>query len=270
MKTLLERVYRQRRRIIFSVVCVMLATSMTIGAGPMSLAAGGIAAALCIHIILMFPNQRRLCESFALGLWFATLLPHPIESLPMLSVASAALFWTFLYGSWTERAGWRLAQSSHRKVKIDLPAKEVWNLLIPGESHPDDYWSGKLVDFDHDSEEQDTVYLRFDTNGAMPEEMTLTFLERDPGRFCRYYLERDGISGFEDMTVSVSLTEPLPGSCLIETSMEQHGITVGNALLRWFDDTFGDELGAFAQTVGHRRKWALEGKDRSKHTRAAA
>jgi len=270
MKALLERIYRQRRRIIFSVVCVMLATSMAIGAGPMSLAAGGIAAALCIHIILMFPNQRRLCETSALGLWFATLLPHPVESLPMLTAASAALFWTFLYGSWTERAGWSLAQSSHSKMKVDLPAQAVWKALIPGESHPDDYWSGKLVDFDHDSEEQDTVYLRFDTKGAMPEEMTMTFLERDPGRSCRYYLERDGRSGFEDMTVSVSLTEPVPGTCHIETTMEQHGISVGNALLRWFDDTYGDELGAFAHTIGRRRKWAIDGKDSTEPPRATA
>ena len=270
MKSMLDRVLRQRRRIIFSVVCVMLATSMVIGAGPMSLATGAIAAALCIHIILMFPNQRRLCETFALGLWFATLLPLPIESLPMLTAVGAALFWTFLYGSWTERAGWHLAQSSHSKVKIDLPAKAVWNSLIPGESHPDDYWSGKLVDFDHDTEEQDTVYLRFDNDGAMPEEMTMTFLERDPGRFCRYYLERDGRSGFEDMTVSVSLSEPMPGTCLIETTMEQHGISVGNALLRWFDDSYGDELGAFAQTVDRRRKWAIAGKDRAEAPRAAA
>jgi hypothetical protein len=270
MKSMLDRVFRQRRRIIFSVVCVMLATSMAIGAGPMSLAAGGIAAALCIHIILMFPNQRRLCETSALGLWFATLLPLPVESLPMSTAASAALFWNFLYGSWTNRAGWHLAQSSHSKLKIDLPAQAVWKCLIPGESHPDDYWSGKLVDFDHDSEEQDTVYLRFDNRGAMPEEMTMTFLERDPGRFCRYYLEREGSSGFEDMTVSVSLTEPIAGTCHIETTMEQHGISVGSALLRWFDDSYGDELGAFAETVGRRRKWAIDGKGQSDNSRAAA
>ncbi len=270
MKTLLERIIRQRRRIIFSVVCVMLATSMVVGAGPMSLAAGGISAALCIHIILMFPGQRRLCETSALGLWFATLLPLPVESLPMLTAAGAALFWTFLYGSWTERAGWHLAQSSHSKVNIEQPANEVWKSLIPGESHPDDYWAGNLVDFDHDAEEQDTVYLRFDNKGAMPEEMTLTYLERDPGKFCRYYLERDGRSGFEDMTVTVQLSEPIPGTCHVETSMEQHGVSVGSALLYWFDDSYGDELGAFAETVSRRRKWAIDSKGLAGASRAAA
>ena len=70
----------------------MLAMSMAIGAGFMSLAAGGIAAALCIHIILMFPNQRCLCETSALGLWFATLLPLPVESLPMSTAAQRSTF----------------------------------------------------------------------------------------------------------------------------------------------------------------------------------
>jgi len=265
-----NKLVRQKRRLIFSVVAVMLAASLIFGGGPQSLLAGAIAAALCVHIILLFPNQRRLCETTALGFWFAALLDLPIESLPVSTAAGAALFWTFLYGTWTERAGWHLASTSSSKAHIDLPADQVWSALIPGESHPDDYWSGTLVDFDHDSEDADTVYLRFDSKRAMPEEMTLTFLEREPNKFCRYYLERDGLCGFEDMTVTVSMREPDEGSCDVETTIEQLGISVGNALLYWFDNSYGDELGAFAARVQRHRAWSIREKNHTRPGQAAA
>jgi hypothetical protein len=258
-----SRLIRQRRRIGFAAVATMLASGVFLGSGPVSIMAGLAAAGLAIAILRFVPQFRQWIEAGAAGLFITSFLPlHPALSGVMI-IAFAALIYLAFYASWLDRTPLRLALDSRRQSDVGWSPAQCWAALVPGEAHPDDHWTGSLVDFDHDPDDPDTLYLRTRDSDGLFDEATLTFLERDPGMSCRYLLERSEPNGGDDMTLSLSLTDiskpsGTPG-CQIDTRMQQDALPVRIALARWFDDSFGDELDSFAALIKSRRDWSIRG-----------
>lgn len=254
-----SEIARQRRRIGLSVPAVGLAVLWQWDLPLAALAAMLVAGAASLSVVLLVPALRRAVESAALGLLATCLLPVPgLLILPFWVLMSGMAYYA-LYGRWADRGTLRLGLQSHRRALCPLPPPQVWAALIPGESHPDDHWSGRLVDFDHDPDDDQTVYLRFDAGDALPEEQTLTFLHRDAPRACSYLLERDVEGNFEEIRMSFALTMTPDGRTLIATTMSNDALPPRIAFACWFDDTFGDELDSFAATLSARRVWSLRG-----------
>lgn len=260
---MLSRLYRQRRRLIVVALSAMLAVALVPVPGPGPLPLGLIAAGLAAAVILSAPDLRRWSECAGLAAVLAGAL-IALTALPALVMlpATAALAYGLhagLYGPLTARLPLRFAVFSARQHQVTRPAPAVWTALIPGASHPDDHWSRTLVDFDHDPDDPDTLYLRHRLAGGLMLDQSITFLERDDGASCRYYQETHDEAGHEDAIVSYTLTEVGLDACNIDSHMSQEDLTLGRALSRWFDDWLGDELDSFAALVEARRDWSISG-----------
>ncbi len=250
------RIYDQRRRITFVVMACMAAAYLGLGFDPGIATAGFAALILVIAMLRLLPGSRKMTEAAAVGLLIASSLPLSPLLILVLATGFAGLAYLGFYGTWLDRAGVLLRLTSQRKSWIAQPRTAVWSTLVPGAAHPDDHWSGTLIDYDHDPDDDDTLYLRFRNTEHRMDEVTMTFLDRDPGFSCRYLLERSDPTGAEDMIVSITLTDEENG-CLILSEITHDTLSPGVALARWFDDSFGDELRGFAIPLAVRHYWGL-------------
>ncbi len=250
------RIHDQRRRITFVVIATMSALWAGVGANP-AIIVGGLAALAAVLAVLRFaPGWRNLTEAAAVGLLIVAPLPLPVPLLLVLATGFAGLAYLGFYGSWLDRAGVSMCLISQRTSWVAWPRANVWAALVPGAAHPDDYWTRTLVDFDHDPDDPETLYLRFTDPEQGMAEVTMSFLDCLPDQSCRYLLERDDPSGAEDMTIALALSDDDDG-CLIRTRTVHDALRPRIALARWFDDRFGDELTGFATPLSVRRDWGF-------------
>lgn len=240
----------------------MLGAALLPAAAVPPLLAGGVAVAAASAVILLAPDLRRWCECAGLAAVPAA-LALSLTGLPWLlalpaAAALAVLVRLGLYGPILSRLPLRFAVLSTRQHQVMMPAAEVWTRLVPGAGHPDDHWSGTLVDFDVDPDDPDTLYLRHRRPGGLLVDQSVTFLERTDGLACRYYQETDDpATGHEDAVVSFQLVEVGLDACNIQSEMSQQDLPLGLALSRWLDDLLGDELDSFAALVESRRDWSI-------------
>ena len=251
-----SRLWRHKRRIIFVAAGAMITTAALMGPGVMSALIGAGAAIFSGLIVVYFPWNRLWLESAALGCSVAAMLPLPVGAFPLTAALGTIAAFMLLYGGWSDRLPVRFAVTSKRQSRVAKAISQTWKTLVPGESHPDDYWSGKLIDFDHDPDDADTVYLRFETQDHW-EEMTLTFLEKAVNKRARYLLERAAPEGMDDLMFTMDLEEKLRGKTIVDSRLEQDNLPLRIAMTKWFDDTFGDELDDIAATLSADREWKL-------------
>lgn len=263
---MISRLIRQRRRLVFVMISASLGTFLVSGAGSLPVLCGGLAGAGTAAGILTAPRVRRWCEAAGLGYVTMALLPLPLAVLPPVFVIGTLAAFHLLYGRWADRIGLRLGLDSHRRSQVNQPAATVWTALLPGEGHPDDHWSGQLLDFDHDKDDADTVYLRFHNGTDLYDDATLTYLERVPGKSCRYLLESSEPHGQDDRTMTLCLVDIGPDTTQINSRMQQDDLPPRLAIARRFDDAFGDELDSFAATLSARRDWSIKGLGRGIRT----
>jgi hypothetical protein len=265
---MLTRLFRQRRRIVVLVLGAMLCGALAFGIGVAPLICGGLGLAVACTLIMLAPNRRSWIEALGIGLVLAALMNLPASSFPLAIVASAALAHLAIHGRWSDRTTLRLGLISHRVARVTATPAHVWAALIPGEGHPDDHWSGTLLDFDHDPDDPFTTYLRYRAPDGLHEEMTITFLDHDGPRHCRYVIERFDEGFAEAGIMEITITEPEPGKCQIDSNLAFDALPARIALGRWLDDTFGDEWDSFAATVSARHDWSIHGLRRPKQAEA--
>lgn len=254
-----SRLFRQRRRMVVLVLGAMLAGALGQGIGPFVLWFGVAGLALAGSIILIAPHRRAWIEALGIGLVLATLPGLDAGVLPLAVIASAALTHLAVHGRWSDATPLRLGLVSHRISRVRATPAQVWAALIPGESHPDDHWTGTLVDYDHDPDDPYTTYLRYRTPDGLHEGVTITFLDHVPLQTCRYVIERfdEGFAQAGDLTLR--LGQPDPDHCDIDSTLLFASLMPRVALGRWLDDTFGDEWDSFAAKVSARRDWSIHG-----------
>lgn len=261
---MLIRLFRQRRRIIVLVLGAMLCGALALGVGLGSLICGIIALSAACILIMLAPNRRTWIEALGIGLVFAALMNLPASSFPLATVACAALAHLAIHGRWSDRTAVRLGLISRRTARVGATPAHVWAALIPGEGHPDDHWSGTLLDFDHDPDDPFTTYLRYRARDGLHEDVTITFLEHDGPSHCRYVIERFEEGFAEAGIMAITITEPEPNLCQIDSRLTFEALPARVALGRWLDDTFGDEWDSFAAKVSARHDWSIHGLGRPK------
>lgn len=259
-EAMLNRLIQHRRRIYFATCSAMLCTTLVAGPGPMP-AAAGILALLTGGLIVMFAlPHRRWIESFGLAAPVAALLPlsEPLfASSLILFTALAHKFFAMQPGRFMPLL---VTMSSQRSAKVAGNIQTLWPRLIPGASHPDDHWTGTLVDFDNDPDDHETIYLRYRNSDAMPEEVTVTILEHEPNKHCRYFIERDIGASTEASIMDITISEPEPGLCQIDSKLTYLPLPLRSALGRWFDDAFDDDWQSITSSVTEQNNWRLTGR----------
>lgn len=249
---MLSRLIRQRRRIAVFTVCVLLALALRDGLAIAPLVAGVGAALAAALIVLAAPAHRRWIEAMGIGLVIAAPLPLNDQLIVPAALVAIVVVHALLYGTLSAQIGLHLGLDRTRQSRVGRATSDVWNALIPGECHPEDHWTGTLVDFDRDPDDPETVYLRYlDANG-LHDEVTLTFVERMPHRHCRYFVERGDGGDHEEAVMTVALTDLAPDACNVQSRLQHQALPLRTALTHWFDDAFGDELSSFASTMHNR------------------
>lgn len=252
---MMSALLRQRRRLAVFVVCVLLALALL--EVPVPPVGAGFALAAAAVAVMLLPAHRRWIEATGLGLVLAALPPLAPDLRLPLALATIVLVHGLLYGPIPDRIGLCLGLDRRRRSRVSRGVVEVWNALIPGECHPEDHWTGTLADFDHDPDDPETVYLRYRTPEGGTDEATLTFIAREPYRHCRYLLERTEGGRQEEAVVTFDFVALTPGTCRIESRLQQNALPLGTALSRWFDDAFADELASFTATLHARPERGL-------------
>lgn len=258
-QVMFTRLFRQRRRIIVLVLCAMLAGALHYGAGRMPLVWGLAACLAACLVITLAPNRRRWIEALGIGLVIAAASSPHVITFPVAVIGSATLAYLAIHSPWTDRFLLRFGLTSQRISRVRASPAQVWAALIPGESHPDDHWTGTLADFDHDPDDPLTTYLRYRTPDGLHEDVTVTFLDHSPLCRCRYVIERFEEGFAEAGTMLIEIAETVPDECQITSRLSYDALPLRVALGRWLDDTFGDEWDSFAAMVCARRDWSIHG-----------
>lgn len=251
-----ERIMRQVRRLMFAAFCAILAVALLSDNLLAPLLAGLATLSLGVLLLMVQPGWRRLLEVLGLGALIAAALPAPLALFPGLMLLFSALAHVILYGRWSDHPAFRLRLETRRQVQVKDSAAVVWHHIVPGSAHPDDHWTGTLIDFDADEDDPDTLYLRYRTDDGLFDEATVTFLQKDKPRFCRYLLERNRKPGTEEAEVTHRITEYEDG-CDIETTTIQEGLPPRIAIARWFDDSDSDLGEAGLDLIENRRHYSV-------------
>jgi len=242
------QVIEQKRRLFFFVVCSMLAASILFGAGFHAVVAATGALAIAMAILIFRPHQRDYVESIGAAMVAAAPLPLPLDLYPLVTSVLAVAIRFLAYSEFSTRLPLRLGLISERAALISATREEVWRAIVPSASHPEDYWSGKLLDFDRDPDDPETVYLKFIGYGNRIDEMTMTFLDRDEPSLARFWLEPARSIGDDDILVQLRITDMGEGEAIIESKLTQDAAPLRVALSHWFENDFGDHLDGFKQS----------------------
>ncbi len=252
------------RRVVFTAVFTLFGAILISGPTLAAFLAGAAAAIAAVFMVYAMPKYRKACESGAIGLFVAALIPIPADALPPAIVGLAFLSHSILYGQWSDSLGLNLSVHAQHKGELGGQAEDVWLSLVPAEGHPSDFWNPDLIDYNRDPEDTDTVYLRFRDETGLVEEMTLTFVAKTTGNYCRYFLERAEPLGRDDMTVTIAIAEIDDGLCLVETQIEQDALPPRIALARWFDNQIGVGIDGVAAALKGNRALKLQQKPNGK------
>lgn len=222
------------RRAAFVTVACILASSVALGGRPESLALGLGAAAVLLALSGVLRRLHLRPETLGLGgvlgAVVGALAPLPAEYLIPSMALGTIVAHGLLFGGWSERLGLRFDLKRRRSLTSPLSADRLWRGLVPGASHPDDHFSGRLIDFDRDRDDLDTLYLRMDAGDHRHHDMTVTILAQSHHRHCRYMIEAEG----GDMLVDLVLAPAPGGRHKVDCQIVRHGLGLAEALDGWF------------------------------------
>lgn len=237
------RLARQKRRYIFTGLGCLLAGLIGFGVTWQAFVCGFASLACLSLVLLVQPALRNWAETITTGFLLATALPFTPEVAPSAGLVMGWLVHQLAYGRIADRLGFQFRALTEQKAHIKGSAREVWNAIIPGESHPSDVKSCELVDFDRDKDDPETCYLRLENGDSLLAEMTLTHLETKRFQRARFLIEADNDHG-EQTYYTLILEENADGSTYAHLSMELTNASLGHALLHWFDDDLTFSLSA--------------------------
>jgi len=247
-------VMRQRRRFAFALILTQVALYgvwpqyailafmvLGIGAGFVLVAASG-------HPL------RRLIECGSIGVLACSRMPTP-TLIAAAFVGATGLAYIVLYSRLLDQCGVRIGLHSKKTFDVNLDRRTTWNKLIPGQGHPAAYWTGSMLSARPDPQDEDTLYVTFQTNTAEKEEITITYLAMKPHVSAKYLIERDTLLAGEELIMTYRLEVVADEATRIHSDMHVSGLPIRHAVERFFDDVLGDELDSFATMTSCKRIW---------------
>lgn len=218
------------RRAGFVAVACILAAALEVGPGPEALGWGMLAALAMLALSPLLARLGLRPESLSTGAVLGALVPLPLHLLPGATLVGALLVQALLHGRGSGRLGPRFDLIRRQTLISPLSADRLWRGLVPGASHPDDHFSGRMIDFDRDRDDLDTIYLRMDAGEHRHIDMTATILEQEALRRCRYVIEQNSA----EMTVDLEIRPSGAEHHRIDCRIARRGLTLGQALDGWF------------------------------------
>lgn len=266
---MLQRIYRQRRRILTCAALFTLANLISSQGSSSSLSHLPIwvipttiaifftgVAVVVTTIILLFPSLRSLCE--VLGLFTLTealvIVAAPEMNAALsdttlrLSLAAGmiGLIHLALYGRLLDRVPARFSYGARSRAVITARPTQVWNAVVPQQTAKAHFWGGKHYDVLPDPTERDTVHLRCAVSPGRYETQAVTFVARERPHRCRYYFMGEDASIPEDMSEGIYdfKIAAKKDTTQLDISLYRTGTRLREMLQMWFDDTLGVQIDA--------------------------
>ncbi|MEM9392450.1 MAG: hypothetical protein AAGA38_01235 [Pseudomonadota bacterium] len=266
---MIQRIHRQRRRILTCAALFTLASLMSSQgtAGSLShlpvwvipttvvIFFSGVAAVVAL-IILLFPRLRSLCEVLGLFTMIEALVIVAAPELNAalsdttlrLSLAAAviALLHLTLYGRLLDHVPALFSYGARSRAIIAARPTQVWNAVVPQQTTKTHFWSGKHYDVLPGTSEPDTVHLRCAVSPGRYETQAVTFVTRERPYRCRYYFMGEDASLPEDMSEGIYdfKIEPKQDKSQLDVSLYRTGTRLREMLRMWFDDELGAQIDA--------------------------
>ena len=256
---MMNKLLRQRRRIAFAFLFAQLSLLRIVPEITPVVTGTAIIMAMVILLVIAGRRTRRLVECAAIALFIST-------AAPSLFIGSAVFMLTTLfayavfYGPLLDHLPVRIGLRSRKVFSAPFDYRTTWQKTVPGQGHPAAYWTGTMMSFQTDSDDDATLYLTFrDENGAI-EEVTATYLKLTPMHSARYLIERDTQQMGEEVIMSYRFHRTSDEVTSILSDMQVSGLPIRVALERFFDDVLGDELDHFATMNACKRTWSYRDK----------
>ena len=207
--------------------------------GPEGAVAGLLLAfAAAIALVQKRPDQRHWIEIAGLGLFVAALLPLPF-GIGVGVVLAAGLGWVLHRAPFTLRR----TQRQTRAIPSQLAPDEIWRKLMPGAGLPEEFWTGRVIDYDADPEDPETLYLVLEaadggggetgTSGG-EDEATATILEAQAPSLGRYHLET-GLGADRREGIVEFVIDSFGPMSQVSIRFTEEAVPLGQALSEWVD-----------------------------------
>lgn len=301
---MLKRIQLQRRRILFGSALLVLTLLIADMAQPggLSIFAGlgpfdrvvlvslllAFFASVAAAFIAVLPSLRPIIEVTGLAALLHTtlmlILPKPLVAMMWdTGYATVALFLLYimvymtLYSSTMDRLPIWFSSNAHHVFQTTAAPARVWRAIVPDVGHEADHWTGTMQAVELNPEELDTVEVRYTLGKGLYERQTITFLEKRPPRFCRYYFIAEASATnaqFSEGVFSVRITPLSEGGAEIETDLSRSAMHLRLALMMWFDDMAADQAHSICSRLEELPDWSVSGQFnrqvRTIHTRETA
>ncbi|GGL65822.1 hypothetical protein [Wenxinia marina] len=248
---------RQGRRLALVAVAVALAVLLRLGPTVWAIYLAAVAYVAAVLVLRFAPRARRGLDAAAVGLALPAAFPVAGDVYAGLSLIVGVTFWHAVHGSLSWRGPLRVSVTSTTSFRAELPLHAAWERLVPGAGHPDDFWTGTMLDYDTDPDDPMTLYTRFATPDGLFSEATVTVLGAEPPGEVRYRLETDARPSEEETTHVLRLTAAGPFETRVGCEVTHEALTLGAALELWLDDAVGLDLGRVATPLSRRSRWRL-------------
>ncbi|MEM7500209.1 MAG: hypothetical protein AAF371_19775 [Pseudomonadota bacterium] len=263
MDRLLERAWRQRRRIALVALLSGLAWMVATGGGdPLFLlgvmAASAVASALWIGIM---PAGRGMASGFALGFLLtaivdATLLGLGTSGFYVMAIILGLVLGLFRSLIMVSLPLGKLTQAVSGRAAVAMPPAEALELLVNDEGAGDEpKWHPEVDRIERDQSEPTRVRLYMKSvAGEEAGIADVTILEHVPGKRYRASVRNVGAGKDIDggaVTHATFEAAPHPRGALITIS-EENTLPAALILAMWIDDAPGDYAARFAAIVEDR------------------
>lgn len=264
---MLQRIYRQRRRVLTCATLFTLANLISVQSAthgfahmptwviPTTFAIFFAIAAVCVAIfVLILPALRSLVEVLAIFTLAEAILIFAApdlnaalgETALRLSLAAALIGFIHLalYGRLLDRIPALFSFGARSQAVIAARPSQVWNSVVPQHAGKTHQWNDKKYEVLPDPNEKDTVYLRCSVGPDRIESQAVTFVERERPYRCRYYFTGEDTSAPTELSHGIydfKIT-PQADKTLLEMSLFRTETRLRDMLQMWFDDQLGAQI----------------------------
>lgn len=254
---MIETFVNQKRRIVYFALSLTACTffldlTFVIGSGIWGaifglLCATCLFAAVALAFIMSTPRLRGWLELIAFASTIGTIVGPIFGPVPISGMTASVILSTFLVALFNTRFINRITNkttlAASAKRYIPATKDQIWNALVPGESHPDDYFTETLRDFSKDNEEEDALRVFFSSDTKYAKEQKVSFLVKSKGKYCRYYFEDEYTAGhFSDGVRDIKITTLENNACFVAITDVREGMDPSSYLRRWFDNYLARDM----------------------------
>lgn len=285
--------YRQRRRILFFMLCIILTGFLQNGfeayvpsgmlwldivAFSLAILIMTIAVALVFLTLITFaPILRNIAEIFG----FITLSFTGLDRLTTMVLGENSDYWfvpfiplawlmfilVFFCSSLFDSILPHISQKCTRRFYSPKSAEDIWYNLAPGKAPVEHHWDSLLREIESDPNDPNTFMATYTAEGGLTQHVKIKYVVDKPFTHFKYEFSGEQSQKYASYmrgTYEVVIQLRPTGGCTVSLTEHFNALFFRHALLFWFDDDLGSQADHLYALHNGKRDWSLVGKYRRK------